>query len=103
MLVICLSHAENKVISLKATSDNMRTLCHTIPYNRKQILAHSQQQKHQRMMQNMFKVNNKDNRTPSVKSFWCFYCKFSSVSVADFEQVNGWWVVTKNLGLMLLT
>ena len=43
MLVICLSHAENKVISLKATSDNTRTLCHTIPYNRRQILAHSQQ------------------------------------------------------------
>ena len=40
----------------------------------------------------MFKVNNKNSRTTSLKSFLCFYCylwtylpPFSSVSIVDFE------------------
>ena len=40
----------------------------------------------------MFKVNNKNTRTTSLKSFLCFYCylwtylpPFSSVSIVDFE------------------
>ena len=46
----------------------------------------------------MFKVNNKNNRTTSLTLLWCFYCQlwsyftpFSSVSIADFEQVNVSW------------
>ena len=47
----------------------------------------------------MFKVNNKDTRTTSMTSFWCFYCELwtystpcSSVSIVNFEQVNAGWV-----------
>ena len=50
----------------------------------------------------MFKVNNKDARTTSMTSFWCFIVNFehisqtyftpSSVSV-DFEQVNVSWEI----------
>ena len=43
----------------------------------------------------MLKVNNKNSRTMSLTSFWCFYCSlgthftpFSSVPMVDFEQVN---------------
>ena len=46
----------------------------------------------------MFKVNNKDVRRTPVTSFWCLYCElrtyfthFSSVSIVNFEQVNGDW------------
>ena len=39
----------------------------------------------------MFKVNNKDTRTTSTTDFT--YC--SSVSIADFEQVNASWVNKK--------
>ena len=49
----------------------------------------------------MFKVNNKNTRTKSMTSFWCFYChlrtyftSFSSVSDFDIEQVNVRWVVS---------
>ena len=46
----------------------------------------------------MFKVNNKNNRTTSVTSFWFFYCLknishlFPVFSIFDFEQVNISWV-----------
>ena len=47
---------------------------------------------------NKVKVNNKDTRTTSLKSFSCFYCyfwkyftPFSRVSISDFEQVNVSW------------
>ena len=47
----------------------------------------------------MFKVNNKNTRTMSMTSFWCFYCylwtyftPFSSASIVNFEQVNVSWV-----------
>ena len=45
----------------------------------------------------MFKVNNKDTKTKPImlSKYWCFYCYFehisyffSTVSVADFKQVN---------------
>ena len=45
----------------------------------------------------MFKVSNKDTRTKPImlSKYWCFYCYFehisyffSTVSVADFKQVN---------------
>ena len=46
----------------------------------------------------MFKVNNKNSRTTSAASIWCFYCwfwtyftAFSSASIVDFEQVNVMW------------
>ena len=46
----------------------------------------------------MFKINNKNTRTTSLRLFWCFYCKlkthftpFSSVFIVDFEQVNVNW------------
>ena len=41
MLVICLSHAENEVISPEATFNSTRTWCQTLTYNRKQTLAQS--------------------------------------------------------------
>ena len=34
----------------------------------------SQYQKHQNVVQNLFKVSNKDTRTTSLTSFWCLYC-----------------------------
>ena len=44
---------------------------------------------------NMFKSNNKNTRTTSMTSLWCFYCQlwtyiipFSGVSIYDFEQVT---------------
>ena len=47
----------------------------------------------------MFKVDNKNTRTTSMTSFWCFYCQlrnyfnpFSGVSIADFKQVNVSWI-----------
>ena len=43
----------------------------------------------------MFKVNNKNTRTMSVTSLWCFYCElsiyfksFSSAFIVDSEQLN---------------
>ena len=48
----------------------------------------------------MFKVNNKNTRTMSMTSFWCFYRQFctyftlqTNVSNVDFEQTNVSWVV----------
>ena len=38
------------------------------------LLVQNQQWKHQNNVWNLFKVTNKDSRTPSFKSFWCFYC-----------------------------
>ena len=40
----------------------------------------------------MFKINNKDFKTTSMMSFWCFYFApilhiFSGVSTVDFEYV----------------
>ena len=44
----------------------------------------------------MFKVNNKNTRTKSMKSLWCFYSIFITsffiVSIVDFEQVTLSWV-----------
>ena len=47
----------------------------------------------------MFKVYNKNTRTTSLTSFWCFYYElwtyftpFSSVPIVNFEQVNVSWV-----------
>ena len=47
---------------------------------------------------NTFKVTNDENRTTSIISFSCFYCylrtyltPFSTVSIADFKQVNAGW------------
>ena len=46
----------------------------------------------------MFKVNNKNTRTTSLTSFWCFQCYFEHISylfpsatIVDFEQVNFNW------------
>ena len=46
----------------------------------------------------MFKVNNKNNRTRSEMSFWCFYIyvetyfsHFSDIFIVDFEHVNVIW------------
>ena len=56
-----------------------------------------------RKVWNMFKGNNKNIRTTSMMSFWCFYWKlwtyftpFSSVSIVEFEQVNVNWEVSYN-------
>ena len=50
----------------------------------------------------MFKVNNKNIRTTSLTSFWCFivnfehssFTTFSRVPIVDFEQINISWVTT---------
>ena len=46
----------------------------------------------------MFKVNNKNNRTRSKMSFWCFYsyvetyfAHFSDIFIVKFEHVNVIW------------
>ena len=51
-------------------------------------------------MWNLFKVKNKDTRTTSVTSFWCFCCQLwtyftpcPSVSLVKFEQVNVCWLI----------
>ena len=51
----------------------------------------------------MFRVNNKNTRTTPLASFWYLYCSLwtyftvcSSVSIADFEQVNAGWATIKN-------
>ena len=57
----------------------------------------------------MFKVNNKNTRTTSLTSFWCFYCQlqtyfapFSRISIADFEQINiGWESISELLFLCI--
>ena len=48
---------------------------------------------------NMFKFNNKNTRTLSLTSFWCFivnfwsyFTPFSCIFIVDFEQVNVSWV-----------
>ena len=48
-------------------------------------------------MWNLFKVNNKDNRTTLLTSFWCFYCFYwtyfthcSSDSILDFAERRYW-------------
>ena len=38
------------------------------------LLVPNQQWKHQNNVWNLFKVNNKDTRTTSMKSFRCLYC-----------------------------
>ena len=47
---------------------------------------------------NLFKVDNKNTRTISMTSFWCFYCLLwtdlkhcSGIFIVDFEQVYGSW------------
>ena len=54
-------------------------------------------------MWNFFKYNNKNNRVTSLMLFWCFCCwlwrkltPFSSIFIADFEQVNDCWISWKN-------
>ena len=43
----------------------------------------------------MFKVNNKNTRSTSdVERCLKYFTTFSSVFVADFEQVNVSWVIT---------
>ena len=68
-------------------------------------------------MWNMFKVNNKNTKTTSLTSSWCFIGNFEhishlfSVSIADSEHVNVSWddgfrigismnlpLMTKNMG-----
>ena len=68
-------------------------------FSSRHLLIQSQLWKHQKNVWNMFKVNNKDTRTTSLKSFWCLYCQLwtnfthcSGVSIADFEKVNLGWV-----------
>ena len=46
----------------------------------------------------MIKVTNKNTRTTSKTSLWCFYCylwtyftAFSSITIVDFEEVNVSW------------
>ena len=46
----------------------------------------------------MFKVNNKDTRAAPLMLYWCLFCELwaylissSSVSIANFEQVNVSW------------
>ena len=72
----------------------IKCVCHLKPS--RHLLVQSQQWK-QNNISNMFKVNNKDARKMSLKSFW-FPCYFwtdftycSGVSIVDFEQVNVSW------------
>ena len=69
-------------------------------YPNEHLLVQSQQQKHQKKMYNMFRVNTRDTRTTSIISFWCPYCQllayftpFSRVSIADFEHIFVCWDV----------
>ena len=63
------------------------------------LLIQSQLYKLKKKVWKMFKVNNKNTRTTSLMSWWCFYCllwrHFTPFSIAfvDFEQVNLSWVI----------
>ena len=53
-------------------------------------------------------INNKNTKTMSLTSFWCFYCKlwtyfssFSSACIVNFEQVNVSWEVEQVNGPFL--
>ena len=53
---------------------------------------------------NVFKANNKNNRSKSVTPIWCLYCQrciyftpFFSVSIDNCEHVFVWWDVA-NIG-----
>ena len=55
----------------------------------------------------MVKNINKNTRTTSLMSFWCFYywlgtyfTPFSSVSIIDFEQVNVSWVLLEKIAII---
>ena len=50
-----------------------------------------------KILSNMFKVNNKNTRTTSLTSFWCFHLKLwiyftpFNISIVNSEQVNISW------------
>ena len=53
--------------------------------------------KRQNKLWSLFKVNNKDTRTTSLKLFWLFIVNFvilhiSSVFIVDFQQAKAGWV-----------
>ena len=83
------------IFLLNIFNTKTRLLC----YPRPQLLVLSQQWEHQHNMRNLFKVKNKDARTPSLGSVWsCLYCLFwtgfthcPGVSIVNFEQVNTSW------------
>ena len=61
----------------------------------KHVSVQSQLQKHYKKLWDMFKVNQKDTKMVTVKSFWSLYFSlhryftpFSIVSIVDLEQVN---------------
>ena len=68
------------------------------------LLIQWQQQKHQKNVWNLFKVNNKDNRSTWLASFWCLYnfTRFSSISIVDFEQVTAGLVCKLSGGLHII-
>ena len=43
----------------------------------------------------MFKANNKNNQTTSMKSFSTYVTPCSSISIAEFEQINVIWLITR--------
>ena len=68
------------------------------------LLIQRQQQKHQKNVWNLFKVNNKDNRSTWLASYWCLYnfTRFSSISIVDFEQVTAGLVCKLSGGLHII-
>ena len=58
--------------------------------------------KRQNKLWSLFKVNNKDTRTTSLKLFWLFIVNFvilhiSSVFIVDFQQAKACWKYIWNL------
>ena len=39
-------------------------------------------------MSHIFKVNNNDTRTASDADIWRYFARYSTVNIAEFEQIN---------------
>ena len=70
------------VTDQKLTSSNHETNF-TREKDSRYLLAQGRKRKHQNNVSNLFKLNNRDDRTTSTDCRHCF-----SVSIVDFEQVN---------------
>ena len=73
---ICSTATKNKIEQHQLIS--FCSICYRLwilsVHHSRHLLAQSQQWKLQKYVRNLLKVNNKDTRTTSLGSLWCFYC-----------------------------
>ena len=48
----------------------------------------SKKKQYQNNMSHIFKVNNNDTRTASDADIWRYFARYSTVNIAEFEQIN---------------